>query len=232
MILKRLKNFLNKIQYFLANERILVIGDSHVLVFKHYNFKLHFPFKYFEVVSVGGATASGLENPNSKTQAYKIFNKALQHKQYNKIIIMLGEVDTGFVIWYRAKKYNENVERMLIDAVNKYTKFIKKASSFANTIVISTPLPTIDDNSVGEVVNARKEVDVFQYERTKLTIKFNKLVEDFCKKNNIKYLNLDMQSLGENGLVKKQLKNKNPADHHYDTKEYSKLIIKNLKKYL
>ncbi len=216
----------------ISTEKILVLGDSHVSVFHSYYFILNFPFKYFKVVSVGGATASGLENPRSKTQAFKIFNEALEKKDYDKIIIMLGEVDTGFVIWYRAKKYNTDVEEMFNKTVETYTKFIKKSSEYADTIVISTPLPTISDNAVGEVAHARREVKASQKERTELTLKFNSTIENFCKKNSIKYINLDNQSLGEDGLVKDCLKNPDPKDHHYDNKKYSKMIIKNLKAYL
>lgn len=216
----------------ISTEKILVLGDSHVTVFHSYYFILNFPFKYFKVVSVGGATASGLENPRSKTQAFKIFNEALEKKDYDKIIIMLGEVDTGFVIWYRAKKYNTDVEKMFNKTVETYIKFIKKSSEYAEAIIISAPLPTIDDNSVGEVAHARREVTASQKERTELTLKFNSETENFCQKNGIKYINLDNKSLGEDGLVKEYLKNPDPKDHHYDNKKYAKMIIENLKAYL
>ena len=216
---------------FFSLQKILVLGDSHVKIFIYPLMKLYFPLTKFEVVSVGGATASGLENPNSKTQAYKIFSEKLQSKKkYDKIIIMLGEVDTGFVIWYRAKKYGKAVKEMFNMAVKKYTNFINKAANYGELIVISTPLPTIgDDNNWGEVANLRKEVKVTQIERTKLTIEFNKEIELFCKKNNIVFLNLDNESLGPDGLVKKELLNKNKFDHHYNKSSYAKLINLHLK---
>ena len=223
---------IRKLHKKISTEKILVLGDSHVSVFNTFYFILKFPFKYFKVVSVGGATASGLENPRSKTQAYKIFNEALEKKDYDRIIIMLGEVDTGFVIWYRAKKYNTDVEKMFNQTIETYSKFIQKSSEYADTIIISTPLPTIDDNAVGEVAHARREVKTSQKERTELTLRFNSTIESFCQKNNIKYINLDNQSLGENGLVKNYLKNHDPKDHHYDNKKYTKMLIKNLKAHL
>lgn len=228
-IIKLTSTAIRMINKKISTEKILVLGDSHVSVFHSYYFILNFPFKYFKVVSVGGATASGLENPRSKTQAFKIFNEALEKKDFDKIVILLGEVDTGFVIWYRAKKYNTDIEKMFSKSVETYTKFIKKSSEYAETIVISAPLPTIDDKSVGEVAHARREVKVSQKDRTELTLKFNSATENFCQKNGIKYINLDNQSLGEDGLVKEYLKNPDPKDHHYDNKKYAKMIIENLK---
>ncbi|BDY13545.1 SGNH/GDSL hydrolase family protein [Hydrogenimonas cancrithermarum] len=216
----------------LARETILVLGDSHVTVFHNFRFMLHFPFKYFQVVSVGGATASGLENPRSKTQAYNIFNDTVAKKDFDKIIIMLGEVDTGFVIWYRASKYNTTVEEMFHQAVDKYTAFISRLAARSKLIVISTPLPTIDEKSKGEVAHARKEVKASQLDRTKLTLKFNKAIENYCKEHHIDMINLDNQSLGKNGLVIQELKNKIPTDHHYDADAHAKLIISELKKVL
>ncbi len=108
-IKKLIKNYFNQfidmIINHIAKEKIYVLGDSHVLVFKHPYFKLNFPFKNFEICSVMGATASGLYNPQSKTQAYPIFKEKIRSiSKGKKIIIMLGEVDTGFIIWYRANK--------------------------------------------------------------------------------------------------------------------------------
>ena len=222
--------FARKLQKLLASETILVLGDSHAEVFNSSYFIKAFPFKYFQVVSVGGATASGLENPRSKTQAYKIFIDAVNKKNYHKIIVMLGEVDTGFVIWYRASKYDQPVDEMYKKTIDTYSKFIKQLSYHAPIIVISTPLPTIDDKSVGEVAHARKEVKASQKDRTELTLKFNQEIEIFCKKNKINHINLDELSLGSDGLVKPTLKNKDNKDHHYDISAYSRLIIPELKK--
>lgn len=220
---------MRKIHRALATKRILVLGDSHVDVFLNRMFIIAFPGTYFDVVSVGGATVSGLENPRSKTQAFQTFDNALHEGKYDKIIVMLGEVDTGFVIWYRAKKYNVDVMEMFDNAVNNYGNFLNKVKELADLIVVSTPLPTIDDQSVGEIVHARKEVITTQKERTELTLRFNQYIEDFCDQQNIKYLNLDEDSINEQGILKDELKNEDPADHHYDFNQYSKLISRKLK---
>lgn len=50
-------------------QEILVLGDSHSGVFRNILFRQSFPRCFFNVVAVTGATASGLQNPNSQTQA-------------------------------------------------------------------------------------------------------------------------------------------------------------------
>ena len=215
---------LRKLHYLLSRKKTLVIGDSHVVVFDDRQFLLSYPLTHFEVCSIGGATVSGLENPNSKTQAFQIYREKVAKKKYNEIIIMIGEVDTGFVIWYRAQKYEENLDVMLIKAITNYKKLIFEMSKHAKVIIISTPLPTLDDDSAGEVAMARKEINVTQLNRTNLTIKFNKSMEDFCLAEGIPCLNLDQLSLGEDGLVLNYLKNSNPLDHHYDSIGHARLI--------
>lgn len=222
-------NFFRDFHQRFSLEKILVIGDSHVEVFSHRNFIQAFPLTYFRVCSVGGATASGLENPNSTTQAFKKFDEALHQKDYDKILVMLGEVDTGFVIWYRAKKYQADVNEMLKETVDTYIGFIKTLQAFGPVVVISTPLPTIDDSSRGEVANARREVEATQRERTVLTLEFNRQILQFCQDQNINYLDLDEECLGEDDLVRSDLKHKDPGDHHYDIGKYSKMLIDRLK---
>jgi hypothetical protein len=209
---------------------ILVLGDSHATVFRNKAFKMQFPDYFFHIVSISGATVSGLENPQSKTQALPIFMVNLQKSQAKIVIVLLGEVDVGFVIWYRANKYNAPVEIMLEKAIKNYQNLLTKISKQHQVICISTPLPTIEDgNDWGEVASARKEVKATQVQRTNLTLEFNRIIQDFCQKNNFSYISIDQDSLGENGLVKPELVNVNPNDHHYRQRKYAELIIDKLK---
>lgn len=209
---------------------ILVLGDSHTPIFNHPSFKKFFPEFHFNVVAVIGATASGLENPNTKTQAYPIFKEALDRSTAEKVIVMLGEVDTGFVIWYRAQKYQESVTAMTDRAINSYSKFLFEVASRFNLLCISTPLPTIQDgNDWGGVANARSEVTATQVERTALTLEFNQKMQAICKQHNISYIMLDDTCLGEGGKIKEALLNRNPNDHHCDPDAYSAILIERLK---
>lgn len=214
----------------IKNETLLVLGDSHAAVFDHWWFRLSFPTKAFETCIVGGATASGLENPNSRTQAGALFDEALNKRRYDKrIIVLLGEVDTGFVIWYRAEKYHASVSEMLTQAVTNYTRLLTKIKQYGSPIVISTPLPTIQDNTTwGEVANLRRKIHATQLERTILTLQFNQAVKQFCNDNGISFVSLDAESLGRDGLVNPQLKNRDPCNHHYDSFRYARLLSRKL----
>ena len=142
---------------------------------------------------------------------------------------MLGEVDTGFVIWYRAQKYQESVKAMTDRAINSYAKFLLEVAARFNVLCISTPLPTIQDgNDWGDVANARREVTATQLERTSLTLEFNKKMQSFCRQQNIAYVMLDEVCLGADGLIRKEFLNRHPNDHHYDSDAYSALLIERL----
>lgn len=219
------------LQDLIALRKIVVLGDSHAQIFLHRIFRFSFPLTIFDVCSVGGATASGLNNPNSTTAAYKTFrNKMNAAPEGSVIVIMLGEVDTGFVIWYRASKHGDSVDVMLKKAIRNYSEFISKVAQKHRTIVISTPLPTIsDDNEWGDVANLRRKISATQYERTQLTLSFNKIMKQYCQENRIAYLDLDPESLGENGFVSDSLLNNDETDHHYDPLKHAQMILPKLR---
>ncbi len=214
----------------IGQEEILVLGDSHASIFGHWLFNVVFESYSFIILPVGGATASGLANPNSKTQAYKLFFNSLFEFKGKRVILLLGEVDTGFVIWYRAKRYNSDVDTMLIKATSTYTNFIHKLSTMFSPVVLSAPLPTIKDgNNWGEVANARREVTATQLERTQLTLKFNQEIHAFCRSNNFIFIDLDSDCLGSNGIIKPEFLHPNPCDHHYHPDRYADLLCAKLK---
>ncbi|POA21766.1 hypothetical protein C1886_04105 [Pseudomonas sp. FW300-N1A1] len=204
---------------------VLVLGDSHALVFSSEKMKALFPEYSFEVTSVGGATVSGLKNPNAVTQAMPQYISAMETTTADTVIVMLGEVDTGFVIWYRAQKHGSSVEQMLQQALENYQKLLQDVAREFYVICISTPLPTIrDDMEWGEVANLRKEVKASLSDRTQLTIKFNTLMEAFCTREGISYLNFDSLSTDETGTLKVSLQNLDPSDHHYDPSAHALMI--------
>jgi hypothetical protein len=232
MLKKTLSEAFVKVMDQFAVNRVLVLGDSHAQVFSHYIFKTKFPFIHFDICSINGATASGLENPNSKTKAYSTFTEKLNStKVGERVIVLLGEIDTGFLIWYRARKYNLSIDEMLNQSVENYIKFLEGAKSNRKLIVLSCPLPTIQDNDAfGEIAILRKEVKVSQSERTQLALTFNLLVKEKCVNSHIVFVDLDPFSLDRNGLVCTYLLNENRLNHHYNPKAYAKLLCTELRK--
>lgn len=118
---------------------------------------------------------------------------------------------------------------MMDKAITSYSKFLTELSIGFEVVCISTPLPTIQDgNDWGDIANARREVTASQVERTALTLEFNRIMQQFCAQNDIRYLMLDTESLGEDGIVKTELLNNDRSNHHYDQDRYADLLIKGL----
>jgi hypothetical protein len=212
-------------------QNILVLGDSHALVFQSGQFPLNFPKYNWEVQAIIGATISGLENPNAITQAMPKFKERLNKGGFDRLIIQMGEVDIGFVMWFKSQKYNEPVEGFFELCVSKYQEFLLILLTYCNDIfVVSTPLPTIkDDESLGKVANQRNSIKVSQKERTKFTLAFNQRIKDMSSILGVVYLDLDSASLEDNGLVAEKLINSNKSDHHYCKFAYSKMLVSELR---
>jgi hypothetical protein len=219
----------------LPSKKILVLGESHAFVFAHSSrFKTTFNNYDWDVLAVMGATISGLDNPNSKTKALPKFKEKLEDGYRDKVIVLLGEVDLGFVIWHRAEKYGGSPMDFCNQAIRNYQLFLKEVEQkTGEIIVISAPLPTIPDDAIsGEVANLRKSIKATQFERTSLTKYFNQKMSELCIDFRYSFLNLDNLSTGDNGLVAPFLLNKDKTDHHYDKKEYLLLLIQGLREFL
>ncbi len=222
---KIVRALLLTVQDFVCKE-VLVLGDSHTRVFDIARLRLRLWRYRLRVVRVNGATASGLENPNSKTQAFQKFEAALEKTRADRVIVMLGEVDAGFVIWYRATKQGIPVTKSLEQTLKTYGAFLKSIQVRGlRPVCISAPLPTIeDDNSWGEVANLRRSVTATQRQRTELTLSLNQKMAAFCHAEGIAHLSFDDASLGRDGLVKPTLLNRNRLDHHYNKRAYVNLL--------
>ena len=240
--LKRLKNLRIKTNNFLKalfmsfqKMKIIVLGDSHAKIFNYINNNNLISNIYFDVTSVGGATALGIANPNSKTNSLKIFKKKLKWTSKKEpVLILLGEVDTGFVIWYQSEKKHISVKEQMDKSLNNYFNFVLSVMEKRgkNIILMTAPLPSIPNNhkEFGEIARLRKEVKASQEKRTELTLQYNSAIRDFCKQNELICLDLDKILTAKNGLVEEKFLNKNKLDHHYDNKAYSEVIVNEFRK--
>lgn len=209
-------------------------GDSHVLVFQYIKENQFLKRTNISVCHVNGATALGMVNPHSKTNALRIFNQKVSSLPKDcSLLFMLGEVDCGFVIWYRAQKYNLSVTSQLEESIHNYLTFLKRIQKlgFKDVIVSTSPPPTIKDHQDwGEVANLRKGITATQIERTTLTVQYNQMLRQKCKVKGIKILDAEQDFINKStGLVGRQFLNKNPLDHHLDSEAAAKVYIKKLK---
>jgi hypothetical protein len=216
--------------------KILCLGDSHTKVFEFANQKQS-EFQ-FNVSFVPGATAQGAVNPNSKTDALNIFKNTISTNigSFDKILIMLGEVDCGFLIWVRSKKYNIDVGEQIDLSITNLCTFIQNIlSSYNNVkskdiIIAAATLPTISDSTDVKYLNgARSEVDVSQLKRTEKTLLYNKKLQEICLKNEYIYIDISKNILGTNGIVKPKYLNTSAFDHHLSNSNTYGLWMKELK---
>lgn len=182
----------------------------------------------FDARAVVGATAMGLVNPNSQTDALGTFRRRLSSaKDWQVLLCLLGEVDCGFVIWHRAEHRGVPIDDQVEASLGNYLTFLEEARALvADVWVLSVPLPTIaDDAAYGEVAQARSEIDATLRQRTDLTIAYNARLGRECAGRGLRYLDVTTAQLDpETGVVRREWINRNPLDHHLDRDAYAAVV--------
>ena len=201
--------------------RILVLGDSHSLVFSHCN-KMQ-KIVQFTVVSVNGATAQGVVNPNSRTDALNHFRKTLKEikpAEFDYVIINLGEVDCGFVMWFRANKHNISIDEQMTLSTTNLFNFVKDELlplfDASKIIINGSVFPVITDNTNTKFLcGARKQVTATIEERTHLTIRYNGILKTTAATYGYNYMDINKYVVDSTTkLVKPEFKRKNVNNHH------------------
>lgn len=201
--------------------KLLALGDSHLESLKAAAELglLHFDKPEFCIVP--GATAVGLRNPNSITNAIAIFREAVQRASpAHHILIHLGEVDCGFVMWWRQSKYGESIDMQVSESISAYENFIKELQGmgFTKICITGASLPTIRDGvDFGSVANKRSEVTVSIKDRTQLTLQYNRSLSAMASDLGCSYFDLSDAFVNVNtGLVSDFFRHPDPSDHHLD----------------
>lgn len=194
------------------------VGDSHVQ-----SFEIAATFGLFRRRSrfliVPGATAVGLRNPESQTQAIVHFQKALLPLLPGVVpVIQLGEVDCGFVIWWRAQTLGEPVEAQLAASIAAYANFLDTLidAGYSRIVVTGAVPPTIPDgHRHGAVARARHAVTASLRERTDLTIRYNQLLAAEAARRKLLYTDILARVLDTGtGVIADAYRSPNPGDHH------------------
>ncbi|MFN8432892.1 MAG: hypothetical protein U0V18_02680 [Anaerolineales bacterium] len=204
--------------------RLIALGDSHLEALKHAAALNLLLSEENEFCIVPGATAVGLRNPNSATQALEIFKKVLEKgNRASHVILHIGEVDCGFVIWWRAQKYGEPITVQFNDSLISYKRFIDDVllMGYRKICITGASLPTIRDGvDFGDVANKRSEVQVSLYERTQLTLKYNQVLREFSVQRSLDYFDLSDAFLDKKEKILNDLfRNPISTDHHLDVQK-------------
>lgn len=197
---------------------LLFLGDSHVQTIRWAGENKLLSVDA-EFVSVGGATAVGMRNPNSLTNAVQIFEEAAIPARPKSIpVIHLGEVDCGFVIWWRANKYGETIDAQVQASIDAYFSLVDKllASGYPTVIITAASLPTIgDDQDWGAIANLRKEISVSIRDRTALTLRYNSLLRAAAAKRGLPFVDPSEAFIDPStGVIRDIFRHSDPLDHH------------------
>jgi hypothetical protein len=215
----------------LRRDHVLCLGDSHVEVMS----QVRIPRVWFRAKPVSGATASGVQNPQSTSQAMAIFDALLGHaKPWQEILLQLGEVDCGFLIWRRAQRLGVTVEEQLEQTLDTYASFIASVADmgFKRVVVISAPLPTIGDDPSrwGEIATLRRTVTSTQSERSELTTRFNAGLRERCEALGVPFVDATTGHRDpRTGLVEDSFLRDSHQDHHLADGPYARLIAREMR---
>lgn len=207
--------------------KVLFFGDSHTRFYISKGADLVQKEIDFTTCVVDGATAQGAVNPHSKTKALSSYRAVLKkriNEPFDYFAIMLGEVDCGFVIWYRAKKYKKSVSSQIDLAVKNLEKFLNEdvEKNFAKKqiVVVGATLPTIQDNSDIKVLKgARGSVGANLSQRTNCTFRYNEKLKEMAESSGYKYFDVSEETYDKaNKRVHPRFKGLDPEDHHFNSK--------------
>ena len=205
----------------MAKNHLIALGDSHLeaLEFAANLGLLDINSSYFSIVP--GATAVGLRNPNSRTDAINIFRNSLQSQPTDShLVIHLGEVDCGFVMWWRAKTHDESLGMQFQASIDAYAIFLSEAlrMGFSRICIAGASLPTIrDETDMSEVANKRNEITTSIRDRTELTLKYNRKLNGLARDFNISYFDITSAVLDRSlNRVHDFFRSSDIFDHHLD----------------
>lgn len=192
-----------------------VIGDSHGLVFEHSKRQ----DMIFNVEWVGGATARGSINPNNSTNSLNTFKQFIDQNTSDKLIIMLGEVDCGYLIWYKYQKEGLDIYEQANEAIDRLLEFVNKYAlkyyEAKDIVILGSNPPTIEDNADPKfLAGARSEIKASLKERLSLTRYYNRKLKDKCMEHGYHYLDILEKVVNEEGIVFEKWRHHDKHNHH------------------
>lgn len=200
---------------------LVALGDSHLDALELAGNLNLLSVRSCHFCIVPGATVIGLRNPNSITDAISIYRSFLSNQPRDShVLTHLGEVDCGFVFWWRARKYGESVEKQFDDAIDAYRKFLIDINEdgFSQVCVSGASLPTIRDGvDMGAIANKRAEISVGLKDRTEITLRFNERLVCLSKALGLSYFDLSGEVMDRSTqMVSDFYRNQDERDHHLD----------------
>lgn len=171
---------------------MIAFGDSHSRMFSYF---------VTDLCTVGGASAYGLANPNSITNARNIFIKFLSKHPTKMVIACLGEVDCNATIWRKDTPIPEYLDL----AISRYMNFL---SMFPNHFILSSVVPPIVESYQSELYLARKKkprahVKAKRELRSTVVNSFNKKLKETALSKGYTFIDITTPTINAKGRVKR-----------------------------
>jgi hypothetical protein len=226
-----LKKYKNIRAFLLKGKKILVLSDSHGSVFEYIFDNDLFKPHLINVEVAGGATAYGLSKEISTTNSLQKYKNGLKRfKNYDTILIQLGEVDASFILWKKIET-GLGIDEAIDLSLKGYKKLIEYLMELEKNIILTgAVLPTLkDDQKADESADLRNTIKATQKERTDLIILYNKRLQILAKEYNLKYIDITKETLNKStNLIDDKYVRKDMIDHHQSFEETAPLWINKL----
>jgi hypothetical protein len=142
-------------------------------------------------------------------------------------MVMLGEVDCGYIIFRRVATAGVTLEESFAETIRRYVDFLdSEIAPHWRPIVMSVPLPALPDDSSqwGEVAQRRADVQVSQRDRTDMTLRFNDQMRSICAQRGWQFVDSTTAQIDRaTGLLRQDLV-RDDGDHHLAQGRYRALI--------
>ena len=133
-----------------------------------------------------------------------IFNFSKEHTGVNNTFILCyGEIDCRCHIGQQVRK-GRDIEEVCESLVSNYFNTIKNNITQYKTIIICSIVPTIDIHYIESKYGppAPESFSGDNYERINNTNMMNKMLKDYCKKFNFKFLDFNAEYSNIHGTLK------------------------------
>ncbi len=178
---------------------------------------------------VSGASATGLDNPGSVTQARQRFDETIARLRPGAaVLVSLGEVDVGFLAFARAQVSDTAPIDHAELAFDRYTAYLSGhvLARGARLLVLSASPPTIEDYaSWAGLENKRRLVTASRAERAALTDVWNRRLGAWCAAAGAAWLDLTPHVTIPGSLqVRPEWVNPDPFDQHLHPRRHAELL--------
>jgi lysophospholipase L1-like esterase len=158
----------------------------------------------FKVVDIGAATAHNLINEKSTTNSHKKVQEVINsiNKKCDLVMLVLGEPDCRFHIYYQASKRHIGIYDVIDETVQRYGQALQwMRNQGVEPVVLGIP-------PVGTYNGFERDFPGKPYASPQMLSQIYKLFNQemwiYCNKNHFIYLDVYARTVDEKGFLKKE----------------------------